>query len=180
MYVTVYTSSTAFPTTVGSFATTLNGTADIFITKMNPTGTGLVYSTYIGGNNDDISWGISVDSIGNAYIAGRTLSSNFPLTAGALDSTNTGVFLSKLNASGSNLLYSTFIGSGYGYGLALDSSGGIYLTGSTGSSSFPTTLGALDTTYNSGSYDAFVTKLDAIPILNIDQWQFYGINTQVK
>jgi len=82
-YVTGYTSSTNFPTTTGAFQTTYGGNADAFVTKLNPRGTALVYSTYLGGTEGDIGQGIALDTAGNAYLTGGTGSSNFPTTTGA-------------------------------------------------------------------------------------------------
>src|SRR5439155_16373246 len=82
-YVTGFTSSTNFPTTAGAFQATFGGTEDAFVTKLNPMGAGLVYSTYLGGSGVDDGLGIAVDTCGNAYVTGITLSTNFPTTAGA-------------------------------------------------------------------------------------------------
>jgi hypothetical protein len=164
-YVTGQINSTNFPTTSGAFDTTFNDSYDAFVTKLNASGTGLLYSTYLGGSNYEYAYGIAVDSSGNAYVTGQTYSTNFPTTSGAFDTTLNGgdVFVTKLNSSGASLLYSTFLGgSNYegGDGIAVDSSGNAYVTGQTSSTDFPTTSGAFDTTHNSGG-DAFVTKLNA-------------------
>jgi hypothetical protein len=132
----------------------------------------LSYSTYLGGVNGDAAWGIAVDSSGNAYVAGYTNSNNFPVSAGAYDTscgsggscseTNADAFVTKLNASGS-LVYSTFIGGTsveLAKGIAVDESGSAYITGQTSSSNFPTTSGAFQRTYG-GGLDAFVAKLSA-------------------
>ena len=168
-YVTGSTGSANFPTMVGSYDITYNGGGgDAFVTKLNGLGTApLLYSTYLGGSNYDEGRAIALDSSGDAHVTGLTLSSNFPTTSGAFDTHLDGfddAFLTKFNATGSLLLYSTYLGgSNYddGYGVALDGSGAVYLTGDTGSTNFPTTTGAFDTTYNSGG-DAFVTKLLAV------------------
>jgi hypothetical protein len=169
-YITGRTWSSNFPTTSGAFDTSFNGIFDIFVTKLNASGTALVYSTYLGGEDYDSGYGIVVDSSGNAYITGWTSSSNFPATPGIFDTSYNGgysdVFVSKLNASGTALVYSTYLGGGrddFGNGIAVDGSGNTYITGYTLSSNFPTTLGALDTSYNSGLYeqDVFVSKLNA-------------------
>ena len=86
-YVTGYTDSTDFPTTAGAFQTTFGGKYDAFVTKLNPTGTALVYSTYLGGTGDDGGTGIAVDTAGNAYVTGVTYSTDFPTTAGAFQTT---------------------------------------------------------------------------------------------
>ncbi len=130
----------------------------------------LVYSTYLGGNDREEISGITVDSSGNAYVMGTTYSSNFPTTSGAFQTSMRGVngdvFVAKLNATGTALLYATYLGGGATDtnqlgGIAVDSSGNAYVTGETASDDFPTTLGAFQTTYRGGFYDAFVTKLNA-------------------
>jgi hypothetical protein len=168
-YVTGNTSSTDFPTTPGAFATTKNSVDDAFVTKLNASGTALVYSTYLGGNGTngtDVGYGIAVDSAGNAYVTGATLSTDLPTTPGAFETTNNGsddTFVTKLNASGTGLVYSTYLGGNsadFGYGIAVDLAGNAYVTGETNSTDFPTTPGAFDTTDNPGR-DVFVTKLNA-------------------
>ena len=165
-YVLGNTRSSDFPTTPGAFDTVANGAFDIFLLKLNPTGSGLVYSTYIGGSDMDSAGGLAIDSAGNAYVAGGTASLNYPTTPGALRTTsdgNDGV-VTKLNPTGSALVYSTFIG-GSGFdsvaGIALDASGNAFLTGSTGSTDFPATPGAIQSVLNGGTVDAFVAELDS-------------------
>jgi Beta-propeller repeat len=175
-YVTGFTQSPTFPTTPGAFDRTgaTGQILDAFVSKLNPTGTALVYSTFLGGSNFEWGRDIAVDAAGNAYIAGQTKSSNFPTTSGAFDRTfnvdtcpRCGIdqydaFLTKLNPSGSALVYSTFLG-GFGIDdgmfLALDGAGQVYLAGETASSNFPTTAGAFDTTANGGS-DVYVAKFN--------------------
>ncbi|HKZ63454.1 MAG TPA: PKD domain-containing protein, partial [Thermoplasmata archaeon] len=170
-YVTGRTWSTDFPTTPGAFDTSHNSGVDAFVTKLNPTGSGLLYSTYLGGGDSDWGFSVAVDSLGSAYLNGVTLSTDFPTTPGAFDTSYNGggmfgydVFVTKLNPTGSGLPYSTFLGGGdeeWGYSLAVDASGSAYVTGLTRSTDFPTTPGAFDTSYNGGyQYDAFVAKLD--------------------
>ena len=167
-FITGYTQSNNFPTTTGAYDTTHNGGFDAFVTKLNPGGTALVYSTFLGSNSTDGSLGIAIDTAGNAVITGQTASSNFPTTAVAYDTTYNGsvdAFVTKLNAAGNALVFSTFLGGNgddYGLGVALDSPGNVYLTGYTtgGTPPFPTTPGAYDTTLN-GFTDAFVSKLAA-------------------
>ena len=156
-----------FPTTAGAFDTTHNGNQDAFVTKLNPAGSALVYSTFLGGSNDEFGRGIAVDTSGSAYVTGITGSPNFPTTVGAFDTTLNALgtfdaFVTKLNPTGSALVYSTFLGgvnSESGNGIAVDTSGSAYVTGDTGSVGFPTTAGAFDTSYNGGG-DTFVTKLN--------------------
>jgi hypothetical protein len=163
-YVTGSTGSAEFPNTTGAYDTTYNN-SDIFVTKLNLPGTSLVYSTFIGGTSGDIGASITVDSIGNAYITGFTLSSDFPNTTNAYDNTLNGTedaFIAKLNPAGSDLVYSTFLGGSgvdLGFSIDIDILGNAYVTGSTWSPDFPNTTGAFDNMYNTGS-DVFVTKLN--------------------
>jgi hypothetical protein len=150
------------------------GWTDAFVTKINATGTAIIYSTYLGGNGDDTAHSIAVDSNENAYITGRTESTNFDITTGAFQTTNAAgrdVFASKLNATGSALLYSSYIGGNnndVGLSIALDSSANAYLTGLTWSTNLYTTTGAFQT-LNSGTRDLFVFKLDMLPELSINE-----------
>jgi Bacterial Ig-like domain (group 1)/Beta-propeller repeat len=165
-YVTGFTQSSDFPTTVGSFDTTHNGLVDVFVTKLNPAGSALVYSTFLGGSVNDFGSAIAVDTSGNAYVTGSTSSPDFPTTVGAFDTTHNGVvdvFVTKLDPAGSALVYSTFLGGSdfdEGNGIVVDTTGNAYVTGGTFSPDFPTTAGAFDTTFNAGELDAFVTKLN--------------------
>src|SRR5213593_2593929 len=143
-----------FPTTPGTFQTTPGGgLADAFVTKLDPTGSALVYSTYLGGSSTDDGHGIAVDpncSVNcNAYVTGETASRDFPTTPGAAQTTFGGVgligfdaFVTKLNPTGSALVYSTYLGGSVddsGFGIAVDAAGNAYVTGLTTSSDFPTT-----------------------------------------
>jgi hypothetical protein len=169
-YVTGTSYSTNFPTTAGALQTTLGGLDDAFITKLNPLGSALVYSTYLGGAGHDDSRGIAVDASGNAYVAGFSDSTNFPATVGALQKNSGGgydAFVSKLNPTGSALVYSTYLGGSnddFIYGIAIDGSGNAYVTGDTFSANFPATQSASQTTLEAsgtGHDDAFVSKLNA-------------------
>jgi uncharacterized repeat protein (TIGR01451 family) len=129
----------------------------------------LVYSTYLGGSSVDIGFGIAVDAAGNAYVTGATSSADFPTTPGAVDTTLDGAedaYVTKLNAVGSALLYSTYLGGSSldeGFGIAVDAAGNAYVTGQTYEApDFPTTPGAVDTTFG-GNIDAFVTKIGEEP-----------------
>ncbi|RLC69851.1 MAG: hypothetical protein DRI52_08135, partial [Chloroflexi bacterium] len=134
------------------------------MTKVNPSGSDLIYSTFLGGSYDEWGNAIAVDGTGSAYITGRSQSSDFPTTAGAFDASLDGsddALLAKVNADGTGLACATFLGgSGWdgGYGIAVDGSGAAYVTGRTDSSDFPTTPGAFDTSLD-GDTDAFVAKL---------------------
>jgi beta-propeller repeat-containing protein len=183
-YVTGGTSSTDFPTTAGAFQTACAGgfsgpCGDAFVTKLNPSGSGLIYSTYLGGSLSDGGTGIAVDNnSGSAYVRGSTNSANFPTTSGAFQTSFGGgpadpyygpprdVFVTKLNPAGSGLIYSTYLGGDgkdddLGGGIAVDTSGNAYVTGHTNSTNFPTTAGAFQPLFAGGGWDAFVTKLDA-------------------
>jgi hypothetical protein len=187
-YITGNTISTDFPITPGAFQTTdyppqnVNGgvtriSTTVFVTKLNPSGTNEVYSTYLGGNggafgiSSDKANAIAVDSSGNAYIAGSTQSTDFPITAGAfqtsLPSTNIQgcAFVSKLNANGSGLTYSTYLAGGYqdvANGIAVDSLGNAYAVGGTYSQDFPVTPGAFQVNANAlSSEDGFVSEISS-------------------
>jgi hypothetical protein len=154
---------TDFPTTVGAFDRT-NGGIDAFVTKLDPTGVALSYSTFLGGRGVDRGLGIAVNGLGAAYITGQTDTGGFPTTGGAFDQTQDAgfdAFVTKLGPTGASLSYSTFLGgSGHevGFGIAVDGFGAAYATGETDAANFPTTGGALDQTQNAG-FDVFVTKL---------------------
>ncbi len=162
-YVTGSTQSTNFPT-LNPIQGNLGGVEDAFVAKINAAGSALVYSTYLGGNNFDVGYGIAVDSSGNAYVTGYTQSTNFP-TLNAIQGSLVGVdnaFVAKINATGSALVYSTYLGgSGYdgGTGIAVDSSGNAYVAGFTQSTNFPT-LNPIQGNLG-GTEDAFVTKINA-------------------
>jgi photosystem II stability/assembly factor-like uncharacterized protein len=162
-YLSGYTTSKDFPVTEGAFQTSAGGSGDAFILKLNPEGSALVYSTYLGGLNDDQAYGIALDSAGNAYVTGNTGSANFPVTEGAFNTINgAGVFVSKLNAIGSALVYSTYLGGGSANGIAVDYSGMACVTGATYSRNFPTTPGAYQPNKsNDPSTDAYLTKFNA-------------------
>jgi hypothetical protein len=165
-YVKGGTTSFDFPTTPGAFDTTYNSSVDVFVVKLNATGSALAYATFLGGSDYDFGFGIAMDGSGAVYVTGETWSSDFPTTPGAFDTTYNGshdAFVVKLNAAGSGLTYATFLGGSdydFGFGIAMDGSGAVYVTGGTRSSDFPTTPGAFDTSYSGGG-DAFVVKLNA-------------------
>ena len=129
-----------------------------FVMKFKPDGSGLVYSTVIGGSNDDYLNGIAVDSLGNAYITGQTSSTDFPTTV-AVSTSQPNMFVSKLNPTGSALLFSVLFGSGDPHGIALDSSQNIVIVGDTNRFDFPVTGGALQN-HPGPSSGEFVTKLN--------------------
>ena len=205
-----------FPITPGAFQATNNAVANqetnAFVTELDPTGSALVYSTYLGGSSGDTGNAIAVDGAGDAYVAGAAASTDFPVTQGAFQTVNhfgfsgpagcvggTGAvtggpnaFITKLNAAGTSLIYSTYLGGNGGvvdssptlcrvdgdrvYGLAIDGSGGVYVTGSTASGNFPVTQGAYQMVNNDfvgvageagctngcfGGYNAFISELNS-------------------
>jgi hypothetical protein len=165
-YVLGSTRSANFPTTPDAFDTTQNGAFDVFVLKLDATGSTLLYSTFLGGSDFDAGGGLAVDRAGNAYVAGGTLSRDFPVTAGAFDSTleDSDAFVTKLNAAGSALVYSTLLGGSAGEGVgavAVDESDNAWIAGGTGSADFPTSPDGFDTSFNGGLSDAFVAELDA-------------------
>ena len=163
VYVTGTTNSLDFPTNA-PFQSELGGFRDAFISKLNPAGKTLVYSTYLGGDDRDEGFGIAVDSSGNAYVTGDTRSINFP-TVNALQpglGGETDPFVTKFNAAGSALVYSTYLGGSdldSGLAIAVDSFGNAYVAGGTNSTDFPTANPFLAAKV--GSFDAFVAKLNS-------------------
>jgi uncharacterized protein (TIGR03437 family) len=187
-YVTGATTSKDFPVTTGAYQTayagaggqriTIIASGDAFVTKMDPTGK-LVYSTFLGGSKDDIGIGIAIDGAGNAYVAGSTMSSNFPTvsayqssykgSAGDVNYTSGDGFVAKLNPLGSGLVFSTYLGGSKddrASAIGLDASGNIFVAGNTFSTDFPITPDAKQPTFGgenpNDSYrtgDAFFTQL---------------------
>jgi YVTN family beta-propeller protein len=168
-YITGRTDSSDFPTTPDAFDTTQtsNGGNDIFVAKLTPNGGGLLYATYLGGNNEEEGRDLAVDAAGSAYVVGFTAASDFPTTPNAYAPTCQGCsryfegFVAKLNPNGTGLVYATYLGGAdhdYGYGLAQDNNGYVYVVGETHSPDFPTTSGAFDTTH-SGLGSGFVSKV---------------------
>jgi len=162
-YVTGWTDSGDFPPIVGPDLSH-NGSRDAFVAKVNPAGTALLYSGFLGGSGEDRGQGIAVNSSGDAYVTGLTSSPDFPAVVGPDLSFNGSwdAFVVKLNPSGGGLAYATFLGGSdwdVGHAIAVDAGGAAYLTGGTNSYDFPTTPGAFDRTYNGGYSDAFVVKM---------------------
>ena len=114
---TGWTGSSDFPTTPGAFDPSHNGGGDVFVVRLNTAGSGLTYATFLGGGDWEVANAIAVDETGNAYVTGDTASGDFPTTAGAFDPSYNGAgdsFVVKLNATGSSLLFATFLG-GHNY-----------------------------------------------------------------
>ena len=183
-YITGTTESVDFPTTQGAFDRTcgddgncnretflpLLSDNDIFVAKLSPDGSSVVYSTYLGGALDEFAGGIAVDAVGNAYVTGRTFSPDFP-TVHAIQDVNHGstdAFVAKLNPAGSALIYSTFLGGegeDGGNVIVVDAEGNAYVAGASYGSAgsevpFPTTPGVFQPSYYTyGTFDAFVAKI---------------------
>jgi hypothetical protein len=157
-------SMTDFPTTAGAFQTTDFGSDEAFVTKLDPTGSSLDYSTYLGGTGTDDAYNLALDGSGCAIVTGFTTSTDFPTTAGAPATTLDGssdAFVTELNSAGSALVYSTYLGGGAddtGESVALDGLGDSYVVGYTNSTDFPTSPGAYQPALAGGN-DAFVTRL---------------------
>ena len=177
-YVVGSTSSTGFPTTPGSLQPMIAGNTDAFVTKLNSTGTALIYSTFLGGTGSDQAAAIALDSALNAYVTGSSGSTNFPTTPGAFQTANAGggnnvvdAFVTKLNDTGTAMVYSTYVGGtrgDVGASIAVDPLGQAFVSGSTNSIDFDVTAGALQTAFGGSSSssqfstigDAFLTKLN--------------------
>ena len=163
-YVTGLIASANFPSVDPHQPGYGGGRRDAFVAKFDPTGTHLLYATYLGGSGDDEGWAIAVDHAGNAYIAGHTDSTDFPLS-NAYQPANAGgkdVFVARLNAHGSALDYSTYLGGSgrdEGWGIAVDGEENAYITGITASTDFPT-ASPLQAGMG-GVEDAFVTRVNA-------------------
>lgn len=163
-YVAGQTENVNFPTTAGAFDTVWNNSEDAFLTKLNPTGTGLVYSTFFGGTSRDKAFAVKVAPNGEAFIAGETLSANlnFPLR-NSLQGNLGSMFLARFNAAGSDILFSSLLGTGGVRAIALDAQNNAFLTGET--HYIPTTLNAPQTTRANPSSstipDGFIMKIGA-------------------
>jgi len=165
-YVLGYSQSSDYPTTYNAYDSSPNGNYDCTITKLNSSGDSLIYSTYCGGSNHDITSGITIDAAGSSYITGYTTSNNYPTTSNAYDTTLYGgqdVFITKLNSTGDSLLYSTYLGGSLeerGNSISVNQSGEAWVTGYTDSPNFPTSSNAYDSDYN-GSNDGFVIRMSS-------------------
>ncbi len=176
------TSSPDFPTTPGALQSAIGGLSDGFVARLLPTGAGLAYSTFLGGEGNDACTALALDAAGSAAVTGQVGGTDFPLTPGAFDTSYAGggceegdAFVARLDPAGAGLAYSTLLGAGSwqdrGNAIALDVTGSATVAGWTGSPDFPTTAGAHDTTANLGNCnnpapswdvggDAFVARLD--------------------
>jgi hypothetical protein len=176
-YITGYTRAKDFPTTAGVFQPVCGSCSlsftDAFITKFNSTGSALSYSSYLGGNNADVGYSLVLDASNNVFITGYTISTNFPTTPGAYQTTlnaNTAAFITKVNSTASAMTYSTYLGgsgtgssacAACGSGIVATSGGNAVVAGLTWETNFPTTTGAYQTTYGGGFHDAFITEMNS-------------------
>ncbi len=160
------TSSTDFPVTGGAYCVTYTGIEELFVTKLEADCSALVYSTLLGGSEEEYVFALAVDDVGSAYVTGYTFSDDFPVTPGAYQQANNqlyDVFVTKFDPSGADLAWSTFLGGwlpDFAYDIEVDDSRNVYVSGLTQSDDFPTTEGAYinKTTLDN---DLFVTKLDS-------------------
>ena len=173
-YVAGVTTSTDFPVKNALQPAHGGGTQpfdplDAFVAKLNSAGSEVLFASYLGGSEDDLARGIALDSQGNAYVTGATLSANFPVTVDVFQDELAGVydaFVSKLQSDGAAMLYSTLLGgesTDYGFGIAVDSEDNAYVTGITGSTGFPTLNAMKEELSGDGllGFDAFVNKLNS-------------------
>jgi hypothetical protein len=166
-YLAGITNSDDFPTTANCYQATIPDYCNAFIAQLNPAGSGLIQSTYLGGSDWDYIKAITIDDSGNIYVAGGTNSTDFPITGKGYQTAKRGyeeAFVSKFNPSGKTLLYSTFIGGSdneSASALAVDADGNAYITGETFSADFPVILGAYQTNYDGANGDAYIAKLDS-------------------
>ncbi|MBL8290343.1 MAG: SBBP repeat-containing protein [Bryobacterales bacterium] len=165
-YVTGTTSSANFPATSGALQTGLAGPSDAYVVKFDASGSSFRYATLLGGSGGESGRRIVVDSLGNAFVGGGTTSTDFPVTKGSFQTAAGGggdAFVVKVKPDGASLAYGTYLGGVQGEevaGLAVDSSGNAYMTGSTSSFVFPNTAGRFQTGLQ-GIPDAFLSVLDA-------------------
>jgi hypothetical protein len=175
-FVTGDTTSADFPVTAGSFQSTYSDGGDAFVVKLAPGGATLAYSTFLGGVDTDQGLAIALDGSGSAHVAGFTRSSDFPTLAPVQESFGGGMcgldpcsdaFVTKMNATGTALTYSTFLGGGHadvGEGMAVDSSGDVFVVGSTASENFPATSGAVQVARGGTGpvEDAFIARINPL------------------
>lgn len=189
-YVAGSTQSANFPVSAGAYQTRFGGLTDdafysrgdAFVVKLSPAGDNILWSTFLGGSSNEIAWSIAVDAAGNPTIAGDTISTNFPVTPNAISRTFRGgansatnpsgdAFVARLNATGTQLQYSSYIGGrshDMARAVALDAQGNTYLAGGTYSSDFPTTPGAFQvkggvvetSDYNAAADDGWIMKIN--------------------
>jgi hypothetical protein len=165
IFVAGQTSSADFPVSSGAFQTGSGGGQDAFVTELDPSGTTILYSTFLGGTGNDRASAITVDGQGFAYVTGRTASMDFPVTPGVFGPYYGGgdydAYVTKLTPAGDRLVYSTYLGgegNDSGFAIAVDAAGDAYVAGGTGSDDFPTTQSAYQ--YAPYGTDAFITEFN--------------------
>jgi hypothetical protein len=158
----------SYPTTAGAYQRTGRGGNDAYVTELNPTGTARIYSTLLSGSAEDDGEGIAVDSHGDAYIEGLTVSNDYPTTSGSFQpkskqKSGFGSFVTKLNSTGTQLVYSTYLTANQRIdpfsGIAVNSSGEAYVTGDTNATNFPITAHAVQSK-NAGFADLYLTEFN--------------------
>ncbi|MCC6154087.1 MAG: SBBP repeat-containing protein [Candidatus Hydrogenedentes bacterium] len=169
-YVTGFTYSSDFPATTGAYDETFNGVRDIYVLKLNAAGSGLIYSTFIGGTSTDWAWDMVVDPSGEVYVTGNSQSDDYPTTPGAYQTARAAGFsvavVTQLNAAGNDIVASTMLGGSAGNGgmialsLDRDAGGNIWIAGETGTTNLPTTPLAFQSDYQGGNRDGFVAQFD--------------------
>jgi len=186
VYVTGYTSSSNYPTTIGSYNTSFTNFYDIIVTKFSSNGAGPIFSTFIGGTSDDRGYSLALDNSNNIFLSGGSTSGNYPTTVGTFDQVHNGsndVIITKINSLGTSLIFSSFLGGSgteRGSTITLDNNKNIYLSGNTDSFDYPTISGCYDQTFSGGFYDAFVTKLDSNASTLIYSTYIGGMNTDIS
>lgn len=181
IYASGLTESSDFPVTVGVAQTALAGQTDVFLTKLDASGTVALYSTFLGGTGPETSRGFAIDILGNAFVTGATNSPDFPVTADAVQTRYAGgedVFVTKVNSTGAAVLYSTFLGGGgndRARNLALDALGDVYIVGFSSSIDFPTQnafqhefRGGINNCFFAGGCDAFISKLSPMVPIRVE------------
>jgi hypothetical protein len=167
-------------TTPGAYDESPNDIRNVFVTKLDPTGSSLVYATYLGGSSDDEGYGIAVDATGAAYVTGWSDSPDFPTTEGAFDPSPNDyedAFVAKLSPDGGAIVYSTMLGTGnrdYGYGIAVDAAGHAVVLGETQGLDFPTTPGAFDTSFEGNGFSPIFVAKVAPDGASLDFSTFFG------
>jgi hypothetical protein len=170
VFITGDTSSGNYPTSPGAFDRSFNGLIDAYVTKLDPSGSSIVYSTFLGAGKSDLGVDLAVEPDGSVTLTGDTFSTGFPTTPGAFDRSRTGsgdAFVSRFGPAGKQLTYSSFLGGGgivadEGKAIGLAGPGVVTVGGWTASPGFPTTPGAYDRSFN-GVVDVFVASLRVIP-----------------
>ncbi len=174
-YVAGLTTSSDFPVSGGAYQTSLSGSQDAFVAEVNPAGSSLTYGTYFGGSATTQASAVAVDRAGRAFFTGQTTSIDLPTTGGAYQRSLVGAadaFVAALGPSGASLVYSTYLGGGgsdAGLGIAVDGYDYATVTGQTGSTNFPVTGGAAQSTSGGGA-DAFVTQLTSTGTLSYSSY----------